>query len=62
MNKGKLIAYDEKGDPLFIRFVKDKEEAQKTVLNHGYLARVAWIIYRQHKYTISDVYNGLNHK
>lgn len=53
-----LKAYDTQGACLFGRQVKTKDQALKEVLNHGMLVRVAWVIYKGHKYTISQIYGG----
>lgn len=41
---------------LFIRNAKNKEEAKRIVLNHGMLGSVDYVIYKNKRYTIKEVY------
>lgn len=51
-----LTAWNESGNSLFIKLCNTVEEAVKYVLNHGLASSVAWIEFKKHKYTMSDVY------
>lgn len=57
-----LFAYTrtmKKNEPdkaLFCRHCKSKEEARKTILNHGMLSAIDYVKYKEKEYTINQVY------
>lgn len=50
-----LMAYDEKGNALFMRNCKDKDEARKAVMFNPWAFRVVEVRFKGKKYPIKEV-------
>lgn len=51
-----LIAWSEAHQTIFIKLCTSLQEAIKTTINHDLVAKVAWIEYRHHRYTMPEIY------
>lgn len=51
-----LTAYSAEGDKLFIRHCDNKEMAKKAIVNNPWLFRTAWILFKNKKYFIKEIY------
>lgn len=50
-----VMAFDEAGNALFLRYVPRLFEAMKATVWHPMVTRVAWIEFRKRKYTYNEV-------
>jgi len=53
--KRQLIAKAADGRALFIRYVKDKDEVRKEVLNNPFLVQIDCVIYNNKRYNVKEI-------